>query len=150
VDRISKFFTNQNRFVGSLAVLLVAVFITACSRSASQAPFLSATPAGATIAIDRVQITQGTGVYIAGRSTIPGGECIRTELLADGKTVDWWPGDVCIEAGAGQWEMLVGLGRDGAPDQLAEGVQYEVHAWWPAQPEKVTTRFPFDLDGPPQ
>jgi hypothetical protein len=142
VQRIGKFFTNL------ILTLLVAVLSTACSRSASKAPVLPATPTEASLAIDQVQITQGTGIYLSGRSTIPAGECIRTELLADGKPVDWWPGDVCVEVDVGQWEMLVGLGHDNAPAQLPPGVQYEIHAWWPAQPDTVSTRFPFDLDGP--
>lgn len=132
------------------AVLLASVLEAACTRPASKPPFVYATSSAPRVTVDRVQINQGTGIYFSGRSTLPNGECIKTELLEDGQKANWWPVDACVTVDLGQWEMLVGLGRSGAPDRLDPGKSYELHAWWPKNPEQVTTRFPFDLTGPKQ
>lgn len=134
----------------SILLLLVAVLLTACTRPASKPPFVYATNSAQRVTVDQVQINQGTGIYVSGRSTLPNGECIKTELLEDGKKANWWPVDACVTVDTGHWEMLVGLGRSGAPGQLKPGIDYEIHVWWPKAPEQVTTRFPFDLTGPKQ
>jgi hypothetical protein len=130
--------------------LLATGLLTACTRPASKPSVVYATSSASRITVDRVQINQGDGVYVSGRSTLPEGECVKTELLANGKTVDWWPRDVCVAVDTGHWEMLAGLGRKGAPERLETGVAYEIHAWWPKNPDQISTRFPFDLNGPKQ
>ncbi len=134
----------------STILFLAAVLLTTCTRPASTPPFVSTTSNAPRVTVDQVQVNQGTGIYLSGRSTLPNGECIKTELLEDGKKANWWPVDACVTVDTGNWEMLVGLGRQGAPDHLNPGINYEIHAWWPKNPEQVTTRFPFDLTGPKQ
>lgn len=101
------------------------------------------------IRIDSVQVTQGTGVYIHGITALPDGECIQTDLLADNQPESWWPRDVCIQVETGQWEILVPLGRRGAPSQLGDDIQYEIQAWYPKGGKETWVSFPFDLSGPP-
>jgi hypothetical protein len=108
-----------------------------------------ATDSAPRIFIDLVQVNEGSGVYVSGRSTLPDGACVKTELLEDQKVLEWWPRDVCVEIANGKWEFLAALGRDGAPERLNPDVEYQIHAFWPDQPDKVDTRFPFDLSGPP-
>ena len=85
---------------------------------------------------------------MSGQTTIPYGECVQTELLADGKPVDWWPKDKCIQVGGNSWEFLAALGKNGAPERLDPNKSYAIHAWWPQKPDTASTRFPFDLNGP--
>lgn len=98
--------------------------------------------------IDKVQVNQGEGIYVSGRSTIPDGECVKTELLANAQSVAWWPRDICITVDSGRWEILAGLGRSGAPERLDPGAAYEIHAWWPKKQAETLTRFPFDIKAP--
>ncbi len=133
-----------------IAILLAAALLAACTRPASTPPFTYPTRSAPGVTVEQVQVDQGTGIYLSGRSTLPNGECIKTELLEDGKKANWWPADTCVTVDTGNWEMLVGLGREGAPEHLDPKNNYEIHAWWPKNPEKVTTRFPFDLTGPKQ
>ncbi len=128
--------------------LLAAGLLASCTLPASKPSVTVATRSAPEITIERVQVSQGAGVYVSGRSTLPDGACIKTELLIDGKAADWWPKDVCVTVDAGQWEILAGLGRKGAPERLEPGKEYEIHAWWPEDPNQVSTRFPFDLNGP--
>lgn len=101
------------------------------------------------ISIDRVQVTPGTGIYVHGITNLPDGECIQTNLLADNQPELWWPRDVCIQVETGQWEILVSLGRRGAPAQLDDDIHYEIHAWYPKVGQETLISFPFDLSGPP-
>ena len=135
---------SVNKVVCALALFILA----GCVRPASTAP---ATTPNQTdlIRVVGVQVTQGTGVYVTGESNLPEGACVRTSLIEDNTPVSWWPEDVCIESSTGQWEILVPLARRGAPDALREDAQYEIQAWWPDNEAGSTTRFPFDLQGPP-
>lgn len=131
------------------AISLVVFLITGCTRPASRPSVVYATESAPRIVIERVQVNEGSGIYLNGRSTLPDGECIMTELLEDQTVLEWWPRDVCVEIANGRWEFLAALGRGGAPERLDSNVEYEIHAWWPEQPDVVNTRFPFDLSGPP-
>ena len=122
----------------------------ACTRQASTAPVAVPSQSAPHIGIRRVQVTQGTGIYILGETDLPDGECIQTELLAEKRPEAWWPRDVCIQVESGQWEILVSLGRRGAPVQLDEEIQYEIHAWWLNDAQATSIYFPFDLSGPPK
>ena len=128
--------------------LLVAGLLAGCTRSISRPSVVYATSKAPSITIDRVQVNQGAGVYVAGRSTLPDGACVQTELFVDKKVAEWWPRDVCVEIAANRWEFLAALGRQGAPERLEPDVAYEIHAWYPKNPSEISTRFPFDLNGP--
>ncbi len=123
--------------------LLVAGLLASCTRPASRPAVVVETTKMPDITIDQVQVSQGAGIYVAGRSTLPDGECVKTELLAENKVVEWWPRDVCVEIEANRWEILAALGRNGAPKQLEPNVAYEIHAWDPKRPTEATARFPF-------
>ncbi len=125
-----------------------AVFSTAAP-SATVSPTTSPTTQPQ-IQVRAVRVTQGTGVYFQGESTLPAGACLKTEFWAGDQPVTWWPKDVCIEAENNQWEMLVPLGQKGAPSRLDPQAQYELRVWWPQQPTQTLVRFPFDLQGPSQ
>jgi hypothetical protein len=129
-----------------LGSLLSVILLSACTRLAT--PSLT-TEEVARITIQSVRVMPNEGIYVTGTSTLPAGECLKTELLANHDSEVWWPRDLCIEMDdSGIWELLVALGRSGAPQQLEQGRQYEIRAWWPGNPEESMTRFNFDLDGP--
>ncbi|RPJ44242.1 MAG: hypothetical protein EHM21_10440, partial [Chloroflexi bacterium] len=62
----------------AILFLLTAGLLAACTRPASTPPFVYATDSAPRVTVDRVQINQGTGVYVSGRSTLPNGECVKT------------------------------------------------------------------------
>jgi hypothetical protein len=129
---------------GIIQILFYSLLLTACTRPASSPPVILVTENVPTITIDSVRVDQGEGIFITGRSSMPEGKCLKTELLINRQSAGWWPRDVCIEMDeTGQWELLVALGRNGAPAQMQPGLEYELHAWWPEKPDLVTTRFPF-------
>jgi hypothetical protein len=130
--------------------LLVAGLLSACTRPASLPAVVHETSSAPGITIEQVQVSQGAGIYVAGRSSLPNGECIKTELLANQEAVKWWPRDVCVEIDLHQWEILAALGRNGAPERLDPNLKYKIHVWWPKDPAAISTEYPFDLNGPKQ
>lgn len=100
------------------------------------------------ITIKGVQVTAGEGIIVHGRSTLPDGTCLGTELWADGEPQTWWPGDTCVPVQNGAWQLSVRLGQDGAPAELDATAQYMVRAYQQDGPNIVSV-FPFDLAGPP-
>lgn len=143
--------TCPTRFAAaSLWLVTMLILLTACTRSASTSPTLITTESTPSITVDQVQVTQGTGINISGSGVVPAGDCVKTELLQNGEPVAWWPEDICVEVGAGRWEMLAALGREGAPAQLDTTAQYEIRARARSNPDATSVRFPFDLEGPPQ
>jgi hypothetical protein len=112
------------------------------TRQALPSPTLLSSPKGPFIRVSRVEITADTGIYIAGATNIANGSCIQTQLLADKQPVTWWPKDVCIQVESGQWEILVSLGRRGAPAQLDTSRHYTLHAWWPGDGGKTILDYP--------
>lgn len=134
----------------SLLLCLTGSLIAACTRMASTAPATLPSAGAYTISIVRVRVTQETGMYVQGQTDLPDGKCLITRLLADGENLDWWPGEVCVEVASGEWEILVPLGRRGAPSELDDTVQYEIRAWWSENPQEANTTFPFDVNGPPE
>jgi hypothetical protein len=129
-------------------LLLTAGLLVSCTRPASKPAVVYATDSAPRVMIDKVQVNQGEGIYVSGRSTIPNGECVKTELLANTQSVDWWPRDICIAVDGGRWEILAGLGRSGAPERLDPSTAYELRAWWPKKQAETLTRFPFDIKAP--
>jgi len=127
--------------------VIAAALLGACTRPASKSPAGNSLERSPVITVNQVQVTQGSGIYVIGHSSLPNDECLQTELLANNQAVDWWPG-VCITADSNQWEILVALGKNGAPEHLADNIDYEIHAWWPKKPEETSAHFPFDPGGP--
>jgi hypothetical protein len=101
-------------------------------------------PSTGRITIEGVKVTVAQ-VVVRGKSTLPDGTCVSTELWADGTLQTWWPAEACAPVTQGAWELLVPLD---AEQVLQPGVQYMVRAYQPGGPNIVAT-FPFDLDGPP-
>jgi hypothetical protein len=96
------------------------------------------------ITVEGVKVTV-TQVVVRGKSTLPDGTCLNTELWADGALQAWWPAGACAPIWQGAWELVVPLE---ARQALQPGVQYMVRVYQPGGPNIVAT-FPFDLDGPP-
>ena len=99
---------------------------------------------GGDIAIEGVTVSDAQ-VVVHGKSTLPEGACVSTELWADGVPLPWWPVDACAPVRQGTWELVVPLE---AGQALQPSVQYVVRAYQPGGPNIVAT-FPFDLDAPP-
>ena len=87
-------------------------------------------------------------ISVSGTSTLPDGTCILTSLRTSGQVQGWWPADACATVQKGAWQIVVPLGKEGAPPQLDVSLLYEVHAWQRGQPS-TDVMFPFDLTGPP-
>jgi len=83
-------------------------------------------------------------ITIRGKSSLPDGTCVRSELWADGDLLGWWPDDACATVKEGAWELSVALARG----NLQAGVEYVVHAYEPGA-SKSAAAFPFDLGEPP-
>jgi hypothetical protein len=100
-------------------------------------------PPGGRITVHSVEVTAAQ-IVIRGKSALPDGTCLNTELWADGAPLTWWPTETCAPIRQGTWELAVSLGEGQA---LQPGVQYMVRTYQPGGPNIVST-FPFDLDGP--
>jgi hypothetical protein len=101
------------------------------------------------ITIEGVQVTAGEQVIVQGRSTLPDGTCLGSELWADGENQPWWPGDTCVAVENGAWHMVVPLGAGGVPAELDPSAQYMIRAYQQNGPDIVAV-FAFDLAGPPE
>jgi hypothetical protein len=96
-----------------------------------------------------VSVEVGGGqVEVRGRSTLPDGTCLATELWSGGEAAEWWPVDQCAVVANGGWKMTVALGVGEAPSVLDPTLHYVLGAWHPGGSNNVYT-FPFDLAGPP-
>jgi hypothetical protein len=100
------------------------------------------------ITIEEVQVTAGEQIVVRGRSTLPDGTCLGSELWANGENQAWWPGDACVAVENGAWQLVVALGTGEAPAELDPSVQYMLRAFQHNGPNIVSV-FPFDLAGPP-
>jgi hypothetical protein len=100
-------------------------------------------PSDVTISVGDVEVTT-THLAVRGKTTLPDGSCVSSELWADGVLQTWWPTDACAPVRDGRWELVVPLDPE---HQLVGGVQYMVRAYQPGGPNVVAT-FPFDLDAP--
>ncbi len=111
----------------------------------------ASSPTGAdwTVGVTSVLVRQGTSIEIDGTAHLPPGSCLKTRLMENNLPVDWWPQDACISPDGATWQMVVPLGRKGAPQALNPQAAYEVQAWWPDQPQETLDRLPFDLTPPP-
>jgi len=100
------------------------------------------------ITIEEVQVTAGKQIVVRGRSTLPDGICLGSELWANGENQVWWPEDTCVAVENGAWQLVVPLGTGEAPAELDRSAQYMLRAFQQNGPNIVTV-FPFDLAGPP-
>jgi len=137
--------TKQQRSVRlwMMGLLATSLFLAACGVPGP------AQEQGGTIATERVQVASGSHIAFEGRSSLPGGTCLLTELAADGAAVSWWPAGQCVEVEDGRWEVSVPLGERGAPEALSEEKQYVLRVWARDDPSVQATPFWFDLSGPP-
>lgn len=101
------------------------------------------------IDIDGVEVREGELIGFSGTTTLPGGECLNSELTQDGMPVEWWPVDQCFEISAQEWRISVALGTEDRPENLDGDTQYQLRVWWPSAPETVLDVFYFDLSAPP-
>jgi hypothetical protein len=100
------------------------------------------------ITIEGVQVTVGEEIVVHGRSTLPDGACLGSELWANGALQSWWPGETCLVVEDGTWQMAVPLGAAGAPAELDRSAHYMLRAFQQGGPDVVSV-FAFDLAGPP-
>lgn len=100
------------------------------------------------IDVEGVRVRQGERVSFSGRSTLPDGACLLTQLSADGERVAWWPEATCVTVEDGEWTAVVPLGEGGAPEELDTAVQYTLRVWYREDPA-IDAVMSFDLAGPP-
>jgi hypothetical protein len=110
-------------------------------------PQESQAPQGS-VTIEGVQVTTGEEIVVRGRSTLPDGTCLGSELWADGELQPWWPGDACVPVDSGTWQMGIRLGEGGVPAELDPSAQYMLRAYQQGGLD-ITAVFAFDLAGPP-
>jgi hypothetical protein len=126
--------------VGIAAALLL---LTACRAQAiTQAPLNA-------IVIESARVVPLGHIEFEGRSTLPDGTCLLTELSADGMPETWWPADACAVIESGQWQIRVLLGNNGVPQELSGEKQYILRVWKRGNPSVKAEPFWFDLSGPP-
>jgi len=103
---------------------------------------------GGSITIERVQTASDQQIIFAGRSTLPEGTCLQTQLFADGEPEAWWPSKACVPVQDGSaWQIVVPLAKGEAPEALDPGVQYMLRVW--QEDLLIEAVFWFDLAGPP-
>jgi hypothetical protein len=100
--------------------LIAALGLTGCS--------VLALKASGNITIESVQVVPSR-ISFAGRSTLPDGTCLQTQLFADGEPEVWWPSDSCVPVQDGAWRIAVPLGEERVPGELDPTVQYMLRAW---------------------
>jgi hypothetical protein len=110
-------------------------------------PWEEEAPQGS-ITIEGVQVTAGEQIVVHGRSTLPDGTCLGSELWADGENQAWWPGDACVAVENGTWQMVIRLGTSEAPAELDRSAQYMLRVYQQNGPD-VSAVLAFDLAGPP-
>jgi len=103
---------------------------------------------GASITIERVQVAAGDRILVQGRSTLPDGTCLGSELWEDGEMQEWWPGETCVQVQDGSWQCSVPMGKGGVPAELDASAQYVLRVY-EQNGSDVVSVFPFDLAGPP-
>jgi len=100
------------------------------------------------ITVEEVQVTAGEQIVVHGRSTLPDGTCLGSELWADGELQAWWPGDACVAVENGAWQTVVRLGTGEVPAELDRSAQYMLRVFQQNGPNIVAV-FAFDLVGSP-
>jgi hypothetical protein len=149
--RTTVFFDGQRRYEFYAAIPPVAEEeYGAILDSFRPAPVLAVQPDTRPnrITIEGVQVTAGKQIVVHGRSTLPEGTCLGSELWADGELQAWWPGEACLPVQSGAWQMRVLLGSGEVPAELDAAAQYMLRVYQQNGPDIVSV-FAFDLAGPP-
>jgi hypothetical protein len=100
------------------------------------------------ITVEGVQVTEGQQIVVHGRSTLPDGTRLGSELWADGVLQSWWPAEACLPVEEGAWQIVVPLGAGEIPAELDPSAQYMVRVFQKNGPDIVSV-LAFDLAGPP-
>jgi hypothetical protein len=116
------------------------------AEDAGKPPEDAGKPPEGSITIESVQV-DGEQVTVRGRSTLPDGTCLGSELWAGGELAAWWPDEACARVDRGAWQLVVPLGVGQAPAALDPDVQYMLRAFLPGGPNIVSV-FAFDLARP--
>jgi hypothetical protein len=137
-------------------VVLLALLLAACGApgagddgSATDKPPTEVPPAPGTIETAGVRAVPGSHIAFEGRSSLPDGTVLRTQLSADDAPVAWWPEEMDVVVEGGQWRVRVPLGEGGAPEALSAEKEYALRVWQRDNPAVEAAPFPFDLAGPP-
>ena len=101
------------------------------------------------VVVESVQVVAGQSVTVRGRSKLPTGICLQTQLYGDGALVNWWPARNCVQIDNGVWRITVPLGVGDAPEQLNRKIKYSVRARLQDQSPIESQVFAFDLASPP-
>ena len=96
---------------------------------------LPAHESGGMMSVEQVDVLPGRLITVWGRSTLPQGTWIETQLLADGEPVPWWPTSFWVAVREdGRWGISVYLGKQTAADELDPSSSYALRAWPEADP----------------
>ena len=144
---------KQTIGVGRVVIWLIAAAALAGCAAAPAAPPMAASatatpPLAGTITVTQVSVTADE-ITFAGRSTLPDGACLQTQLFARSVPVDWWPLNDCVPVRNGAWALAVPLGQGGAPAALDPTVDYTLRAWAFDDPGIQSELFWLELAGPP-
>jgi hypothetical protein len=159
---------TMRRFLFLCGVGMAVMLLSGCQKSASNAtPSVPASPGTATYAppgesgteevivdtplvnVTGVTVKQGEAITFSGRTSVPQGECLYTELYGNDVLLSWWPVGKCFPVEGMDWEISVPLGEEGAPERLDQWVNYRLRVWWPGEPDVASHSFPFELASPP-
>jgi hypothetical protein len=107
----------------------------------------SDTEVTAPISMTRVHV-DGSWVIVSGKTTLPDGMVLHSQLYEDNVPLSWWPVNKDIQAANGEWAITVPLGENGAPSALAKGPGYWIRIWSKENPD-IRGLMYFDLIGLP-
>jgi len=102
----------------------------------------------ARVSVSAVQVSGGRQVQFRGRSTLPDGTIVQTQLFGDGVALEWWPAGEQAVVHDGQWSVRVTLESAGDVSPLDPDVNYTLRAWAADDLALISAAFPFDLAGP--
>ena len=141
-----------------LLVVVLALCVGGCTEApgpagtipdpAAPTPKSGAAPEGALLSTENARVAAGEHIVFSGRSTLPEGSRLRTQLLADGEPESWWPSDAWVVVRNGSWQLTVPLGNGSAPTTLDPETQYSFRVWH-EDGSPVAPDFHFDLLPPP-
>ncbi len=100
--------------------------------------------------ITSVTVERGEQINFSGRTSVPEGECLYSQLYQNETLVEWWPAGKCFPVTGMDWTISVSLGEEGVPEDLDRHAEYTLKVWWPGEPEVASNFFTFDLSSPPQ
>jgi hypothetical protein len=142
---------KDQRFTVTMLLALVSSVLVGCLPAAAhgaETPTPALQEVGSAVTIKNVRV-DADQISVSGTSALPDGTCILTSLRTGRQAREWWwPADVCATVHRGAWQIVVPLGKEGAPARLDPTLIYEVRAWQQGRPS-TKVAFPFDLAGPP-